>query len=106
MALLARTARQKRVRSTCPRPARPWLPDGEAARLDPEVAGTYYNRGLAHGRLGQYQEAANDFSEAIRLDPQYAEAFFNRSMSYARLGREEEAGQDSLQAIALRSQRE
>jgi regulator of sirC expression with transglutaminase-like and TPR domain len=37
--------------------------------LEPNMPRTYYNRGIAHLRLGQPAEALTDFATAGRLQP-------------------------------------
>jgi tetratricopeptide (TPR) repeat protein len=60
-----------------------------AIGLDPRHAPSFYNRGVAYGRLGfahasieQLDRAVHDYSEAIRLNPDYAHAYTNRAGIY------------------------
>ena len=53
----------------------------KAIQLDPQVAGNYYNFGVAKMQLKDYQGAIADFSKAIQLDPQYDIAYNNREFS-------------------------
>ena len=46
------------------------------------LAGTFYNRGNAYGRKGDYDRAIQDYDQAIRLNPNYANAFNNRGNAY------------------------
>ncbi len=65
----------------------------EAIRLNPQ-AEAYYNRGVAHRKLGQYELAIEDYDEAIRLNPQYAEAYYLRGAVYGVIGKSIEAERD------------
>jgi len=50
---------------------------------------------------GQYQLAADAFSQAIQRHPREARAFVNRGLAYAYLKRYQESKTDLTQAIAL-----
>lgn len=71
---------------------------------DDARANSYYNRGTANARLGDYNRAIQDFNMAIELNPQYAEAYNNRGSAKAELEQYTEAIQDYNQAIKLNSQ--
>lgn len=51
-----------------------------AAKLYPEFAHIYYNRGNLLALSGYYPEAFEDYSRAIELDPDFADAYFNRGL--------------------------
>jgi len=76
----------------------------EAIRLDPNLSGTYNNRGIVYARLGQFQRAIQDFDEALRLDPQDAVAYYNRATAYYHLDQFQSAIQDLEEAIRLNPQ--
>jgi regulator of sirC expression with transglutaminase-like and TPR domain len=42
----------------------------KSLKLDPGQARLYYNRAVAHQKLGQLQNAIEDLNEYIRLSPQ------------------------------------
>jgi len=44
----------------------------------PDVAASYYNRGLALGALGRDEQALRDFDRALQLDPHLADAALRR----------------------------
>jgi len=69
---------------------------------DAQLAAAHYNRGLAHGELGQYIEAIEDFDRVILLQPANAEAFNHRGTAYANRGHNDRAIQDYDQAIRLK----
>ena len=73
----------------------------ESLRFD-QSAPTFYNRGLVHARLRQYQQAVEDFSEAIRLNGEHAEAYFNRGLAFRSLGKDADANRDIQTANDLR----
>ena len=41
----------------------------------------WLNKGMCHFKLGQHQQAIQDYGEAIRLKPDYAETYFNRGLT-------------------------
>lgn len=52
----------------------------KAAKLFPEFAHIYYNRGNLQALSGRLPEAFDDYSQAISLNPGFAEAYFNRGL--------------------------
>jgi tetratricopeptide (TPR) repeat protein len=74
---------------------------GEAIRLRPYLAESYFNRGTAYGEFGQLQRAIEDLTEAIRLKPDYAEACFNLGVVYGKLGQYQHAIENFSKAIRL-----
>lgn len=64
-------------------------------------ADDYYNRGVSHAQLMQYEEAVSDFTESILLLPEAVDALNNRAWSYIQLERYAEAVEDCTAAIAL-----
>lgn len=71
---------------------------------DPQDAMAYYHRGLAHGELGDYRRAIEDFTQAIALQPQNAEAYYNRGAAYGNSGKHRQAIEDFDRAIKLSPQ--
>jgi tetratricopeptide (TPR) repeat protein len=61
----------------------------------------YYNRGIAHGVLGNYKQAISDFDRAIEINPNYAKAYNNRGNAYAGLGNYKQAISDYDRAIEI-----
>ena len=41
----------------------------------------FYNRGIAHGKKGELEEAIKDYSQAIRINLRFTEAFYNRGLT-------------------------
>lgn len=70
-------------------------------RLCPQNATAYYNRGAAYAKLGQYQNAIDDYTEAVNLAPKYAKAYAMRGCSLAVLGQRQKAIDDCSKAISL-----
>ena len=80
-----------------------------AIELNPEYARTYYNRGIAYRKSGQYTQAIEDYTRAIELNPEYAVelnhelvvAYYSRGNAYADLGQYKQAIKDYDRAIEL-----
>ena len=47
-----------------------------------ENAETYYNRGNAYEKKGQYDKAISDFTTAIEINPRHADAYYSRGVVY------------------------
>ena len=73
----------------------------EVLKLDPENAEAYYERGKAHRRLGNFQQAIEDFSEVVRLNPNHAAAYNYRGLVYKSLGQIDQAFSDMMEAATL-----
>jgi|TARA_B100001971_G_scaffold153063_1_gene142293 tetratricopeptide (TPR) repeat protein len=73
----------------------------EVITVDPTNPAIYYQRGDLHGRMGEHQQAIQDYNEAIRLNPDFADAYNARGVSHARLGENRRAVQDYDEAIRL-----
>ncbi len=67
----------------------------------PEHAPAWHNRGVAHGRLRQYDRSLADFSKAIELKPDAAWSWTNRGVSHANLRQYDKALADHSKAIEL-----
>lgn len=52
----------------------------KAAKLLPDFAHIYYNRGNLHVASGRLAEAYADYTKAIELYPDFAEAYYNRGL--------------------------
>jgi tetratricopeptide (TPR) repeat protein len=66
-----------------------------------DQADVYNNRGIAHYKRREYEEAIADCTEAIRLDPNHTKAYGNRGDVYRELGQHEKAIADLDKAIEL-----
>jgi tetratricopeptide (TPR) repeat protein len=73
----------------------------KAIELDPNYADAYYNRGLAHYDLKEYERAIEDYNKAIELDPNYVNAYYNRGLAYYYLMQYERAIEDYNKTIEL-----
>jgi serine/threonine protein kinase/Flp pilus assembly protein TadD len=73
----------------------------KAIQLDPALATAWSDRGCAHLRLQEWQDAVSDCSEAIRLDPRLAIARVFRGEAYIAQGDWEEAAADYDRAVEL-----
>jgi tetratricopeptide (TPR) repeat protein len=74
----------------------------KAIAVNPKMAESYNNRGVAFYNLERHQEAINDFSQAIRIKPQYAEAFNNRGNAYYALDQYEQAEADFNKCLQIK----
>jgi tetratricopeptide (TPR) repeat protein len=74
----------------------------KAIALDPALSGAWRERGRAHVRLGQRDEAEKDFRQAVSLDPADWTAHNNLGALYFSLNRLDEAIQsfERVQALA------
>jgi tetratricopeptide (TPR) repeat protein len=72
-----------------------------AIALNPAVAATHCNRGLALQSLGQASAALDAFDTAIRLEPSYADAHYNRGIVLRQLKRPQDALQSYDRALRL-----
>ena len=52
----------------------------KAAKLLPDFAYIYYNRGNLLCRSGRMPEAIEDYTRAIELNPSFGEAYYNRGL--------------------------
>lgn len=57
-----------------------------AIKIDPNLANSYYNRGVVYMRLGYFSDAIEDFSKVIELDRLNPDSYFNRAVCYENLG--------------------
>lgn len=73
-----------------------------AIELDPNLAKSYFQRGLARADRGDFQGAADDFAEAVRLEPEDIGSRSNHATALADLGQFEEA--EAQFEIALKQQ--
>ncbi|TFH33388.1 MAG: tetratricopeptide repeat protein [Anaerolineales bacterium] len=65
-----------------------------ALEMDPSDAWAWANRGVAYGKLGQYDKAVADLSRALELDPGNAWVWANRGVAYRELGQPDKAVAD------------
>lgn len=59
------------------------------------------NLGLAHDRIGKYEEAVRELNEALRLNPDYIEVHNNLGVTYDRVGMPDEAVNELKEALKL-----
>ena len=74
----------------------------KALEINPEDAGLYFNRGIAHIDNGDTDHAMADYVRAIELEPGFAEAYNNRSLIYRDSGMFDLSLQDCDKTIELR----
>lgn len=67
----------------------------------PTSVSSYISRGIAYGKLGQYQKAIEDFNKGIELNPKYILAYHLRGATYVKLSQYQQAIKDLTKAIEL-----
>ena len=73
-----------------------------AIKLNPQMAGAYYNRGLAYySNNNEVERAIKDYNKAIELNPEFAEAYLGRAIVYGEKEEFEPAIDDLNKAIEL-----
>ena len=72
-----------------------------AIELDPAYARAYLNRGMAHERMNDTQQAVADYGRAIELIPKDAKAYYIRGLLFHRLGKDLEAADDMKASAEL-----
>jgi tetratricopeptide (TPR) repeat protein len=73
-----------------------------AAKVTPDFAIAYNNRGIVKGAKGDLDGAIKDFNEAIRLRPDLAQLYNNRGISEEAKGDKDGANADFAKATQLR----
>jgi tetratricopeptide (TPR) repeat protein len=71
----------------------------QAAKLQPRESRSYYNLGLAYGRLGRYRESEATLKKSLELNPENAPTYNTLSRLYIELGRWEEATEAADESI-------
>uniref|UniRef100_UPI0011788002 CHAT domain-containing protein n=1 Tax=Calothrix rhizosoleniae TaxID=888997 RepID=UPI0011788002 len=59
--------------------------------IKPDYHEAWYNRGLALGNLGKYEQAIVSWDKALEIKPDYHKAWYNRGLDLGNLGRYEQA---------------
>lgn len=62
---------------------------------------SYFQRGYAHQRIGNKQQAINDYGKTLELDSSHAQAYHNRGLLYAESGMAQKAVIDLRKASQL-----
>ena len=73
----------------------------EALKLKSDYDVAYYNRGVAYGEKGDFDQTLQNYSKAIDLNPDFANAYYNRGVAYGEKGDFDQALQDYSKAIDL-----
>jgi tetratricopeptide (TPR) repeat protein len=73
----------------------------KAIEINPSDADAYYNRGVAYGHKGQYDEAISDYTKAIEMNSRHADAYYNRGTAYGHKGQHDKAISDFTKAIEI-----
>lgn len=73
----------------------------KAIRLNPNNAGSFYNRGISYSSKDDPARAISDYTQVIRLKPDHAWAFYNRGLEYKKIGDYAHAFSDFSEAKRL-----
>ena len=73
----------------------------KAIEINPKNIEANYNRGLAYGKKGQYDQAIADYTKAIEINPRHAKAYNNRGNAYFFKSDYEKAWDDVYKAQSL-----
>lgn len=73
----------------------------EAAKIAPDYAVVYNEKGLARLKMGKPDEAVINYDKAIRLDPKSAYSWFGRGLAKAAKGKAQAAALDYEAARGL-----
>ena len=74
----------------------------ESIRLDPNIAGVYHARGIAHFNVGAYDKAIADYNQVIILDRPHAIAYYNRGNAYFHIDEHDRALADCNRTVIVR----
>lgn len=66
------------------------------------LARAYRNRGIAYGKMGEFQKSLADLSAAIERDPTFADAYYDRSLTHYNMRHARSAIADLTEAISLK----
>ena len=69
--------------------------------IKPDLHEAWYNRGVALGNLGRYEEAIASYDRAVEIKPDYASAWYNKACCYGLQNQLEPALIHLQQAIIL-----
>lgn len=72
-----------------------------AIEKDPTYIDAYYNRGVMHFVLREYQKALNDLNKVIEARPDYAMAYASRGSVYDKINESQKALEDYRKAAQL-----
>ncbi len=72
-----------------------------ALEIDPGLAVTWNNLGVAHAALGSHRRAVKAYRQALRTSPNYAMAHYNLGSAYDAMGRYNKAIRSYQRAIEL-----
>ncbi|MFH1232123.1 MAG: protein kinase [Planctomycetota bacterium] len=73
----------------------------KAIQRMPFYAKAYYDRGIAKSKLGNYQDAINDFNQAIKINPQWTQVYLNWGMANVKLGNYQNGIDNCNQALQI-----
>ena len=60
----------------------------KAIKLSPQLAETYYNKGVLYRRQGDYDQAIENYTKATETNPHLAPAYINRGFAYMKRGKD------------------
>ena len=57
----------------------------KALEIDAKKASAWYNKGLAFGNLGKYEQAIECYDKALEIEPNYADVLNNKKLTIKKL---------------------
>jgi tetratricopeptide (TPR) repeat protein len=79
----------------------PSLRPKSALLRSPDIKTTYYLRGFARNKIGDYRGAEEDLTKAIELQPEFAPAYVERGNAYYHKGQYDQAIADYTKALGI-----
>jgi tetratricopeptide (TPR) repeat protein len=74
----------------------------KSIHLEPAYPGGYFNRGITYQKVGNLQQAIDDYSKAIELSPGDAAVYYlRRGLARKRIGMDDEAKEDLEKAARM-----
>jgi len=61
----------------------------------------YNNRGVAYAKLGNYQQAIQDYNKAVQINPRLIDVYIGRGVAYLMQGNKKSGCRDVQKACAL-----
>lgn len=73
----------------------------KAIDLNPNLSGAYFEQGISHGQLGDFDKALSLVNKALEMEPQNGLYLYGRGRVYLLAGKQDQAMEDFKNAAAL-----